>query len=75
MENQITHDQIYDRLCVVEAKCDTIQDNTKDIVEAFKAAQGALTVLNWIASLAKPIGILIAIGSAIAYYWHNLTGK
>jgi hypothetical protein len=75
MDNPVTHDQIYDRLCVVEAKCDTIQDNTKDIVEAFKAAQGALTVLNWIASLAKPVAVLVGIGAAISFYWHNLTGK
>jgi hypothetical protein len=75
MENQITHDQIYDRLCVVEAKCDTIQDNTKDIVEAFKAAQGALTVLNWIASLAKPIAVVVGIGTLISVFWHKLTGQ
>jgi hypothetical protein len=71
----VTHEQIYARLCTVEAKVDAIDTNTKDLVDAVKAAKGALTVLNWIASLAKPIGIIIAIGSAIAYYWHNLTGK
>jgi len=32
-------------------------------------------VLNWIASLAKPIGIITLVTGAIMVGWHNLTGK
>jgi len=71
----VTHEQIYARLCAVESKVDTIESNTKDIVEAFKAAQGAVKVLNWIASLAKPLAVLAGIGALFTVYWHNMTGK
>jgi len=75
MDNPVTHEQIYARLCAMESKVDTIESNTKDIIDAFKAAQGAVKVLNWIASLAKPIGIITLVTGAIMVGWHNLTGK
>jgi hypothetical protein len=74
-EVPVTHEQIYDRLCVVESKIDAIESNTKDIIEAFKAAQGALKVLNWIAGLAKPIAVIVGIGAFFTFIWHNTTGK
>lgn len=60
---EVTHNQIYNRLVVVENKVDEIDKNTKVLVEAFDAVQGAFKVLGWIASAAKPI---IYIGSLIA---------
>ena len=54
MEN-VTHEQIYERLVAVEAKVDHIDKNTKDLVDGFQAVQGAFTVLGWIAKIAKPI--------------------
>jgi hypothetical protein len=61
----VTHKQIYERLVSVEAKVDTIDINTKDMVEAFKNLQGAFKVLGWIGSIAKPFlwlaGLLTAL--------------
>ena len=67
MENEVTHKQIYDRLVEVESKVDSIDQNTKGLVEAIKAANGAVKVLNWIASIAQPVlwigGLVIAAGA------------
>jgi hypothetical protein len=51
----VTHREIYDRLVAVEQKVDRIDTNTSGMVKAFQAAQGAFTVLEWIAKLSKPI--------------------
>jgi hypothetical protein len=74
MDN-ITHEQIYNRLVTVEQKVDRIDNNTKGLVEAIEAAQGAVKVLGWIASLAKPmlwIGGLVMAAGAI---WQTLIKK
>jgi hypothetical protein len=55
MAEEVTHKEIYDRLCAVEAKVDKIYMDTEGIVKAFSAAQGAFTVLEWLAKAAKPI--------------------
>lgn len=67
MEN-ISHQQIYDRLLTVEHKVDQIDKNTKGLVDAIDAMQGAMKVLGWIASAAKPIlwiGSLIVAAGAL----------
>jgi hypothetical protein len=63
-KEEVTHKEIYVRLCEVEAKVDKMQADTADIVSAFHAAQGAFTVLDWLAKAAKPI--LWIVGSIIA---------
>jgi hypothetical protein len=67
MEDQVTHSQIYERLLAVEAKVDTIDKNTSDLVGAIEAAKGAVKVLNWIASIAQPVlwvgGLILAAGA------------
>ena len=67
MEDQVTHSQIYDRLLAVESKVDEIDKNTKGLVEAIKALDGAFKVLGWVASAAKPIlwvgGLIMAAGA------------
>ena len=67
MEDQVTHKQIYERLLAVESKVDNIDQNTKGLVEAMKALDGAFKVLGWIASAAKPIlwvaGLVMAAGA------------
>jgi hypothetical protein len=67
MTQEVTHEQIYERLLAVETKVDTIDQNTKGLVEAIKAANGAVKVLNWIASIAQPVlwigGLVIAAGA------------
>jgi len=71
----ISHEQIYERLVKVEEKVDRIDDNTKGLVEAVNAAQGAIKVLGWIASIAKPIlwvgGLIMAAGAV----WQTLIKK
>jgi hypothetical protein len=67
MENEVTHKQIYDRLLAVETKVNDIDKNTSGLVEAIDAMQGAMKVLGWVASLAKPIlwigGLVMAAGA------------
>lgn len=67
MTEEVTHSQIYERLLAVENKVDSIDKNTKGLVEAFDALQGAFKVLGWIASAAKPIlwigGVIMAAGA------------
>jgi hypothetical protein len=71
----VTQKQIYDRLLAVEEKVNEIDNNTKGLVVAFNAAQGAFTVLEFLAKLAKPIlwvsGLIVTIGIA----WQGLTKK
>jgi hypothetical protein len=73
--SEVSHEQIYERLIAVEQKVDRIDNNTKGLVEAIDAAQGAVKVLGWIASLAKPmlwIGGLVMAAGAI---WQTLIKK
>ena len=67
MTEEVTHKQIYERLLGVETKVDDIDKNTKGLVEAIKALDGAFKVLGWIASAAKPIlwvgGLIMAAGA------------
>jgi hypothetical protein len=72
MQEEVTHAQIYERLLAVETKVDTIDKNTSGLVEAIDAMQGAVKVLGWIASAAKPIlwvGALIMGAGAIWQTW------
>ena len=75
MEDQVTHSQIYARLLEVEAKVDSIDKNTKGLVEAIHALDGAFKVLGWVASAAKPIlwvgGLIMAAGAV----WQTLIKK
>jgi hypothetical protein len=67
MDEKVTHEQIYERLLTVESKVDSIDNNTKGLVEAINALDGAFRVLGWIASVAKPIlwvsGLIMAAGA------------
>jgi hypothetical protein len=64
---EVTHEQIYARLVEVEVKVDNIDKNTKGLVDAINALDGAFRVLGWIASIAKPIlwigGLVMAAGA------------
>jgi hypothetical protein len=65
----ITHEQIYERLLSVEKKVDSIHNDTKDMVDAFKNVQGAFKVLGWIASAAKPIIAIVTMISVVTAYF------
>lgn len=73
--SEVSHEKIYERLVAVEQKVDRIDTNTKGLVEAIDAAQGAVKVLGWVASLAKPIlwisGLVVAAGAI----WQTLIKK
>jgi len=72
MTQEVTHEQIYERLIAVETKVDSIDKNTSGLVEAIKALDGAFKVLGWIASAAKPIlwvGALIMAAGAVWQTW------
>jgi hypothetical protein len=65
MQDEVTHKQIYERLCEVEAKVDQLDKNTQTVVAAFNAASGAFIVLEWLAKAVKPILIIGAFFGAI----------
>ena len=67
-DHDVTHREIYDRLVAVEAKVDGLAVSTKDVTEAFAAAQGAFTVLEYIAKAVKPLLWLAAGVSALALF-------
>ena len=68
----ISHAQIYDRLCAVEAKVDQLDKNTQEVVKAFNAASGAFQVLEWIAKAVKPI---LVIGAFFGAIWLAIDNK
>jgi hypothetical protein len=75
MTQEVTHAQIYERLLEVETKVDAIDKNTRGLVEAINALDGAFKVLGWVASAAKPIlwvgGLIVAAGAV----WQTLIKK
>jgi hypothetical protein len=60
MNQEVSHNEIYERLCKVEAKVDKVSKDTEGMVAAFNAASGAFTVLEWIAKVAKPLLWIVA---------------
>ena len=72
MSEEVTHAQIYERLIQVESKVDSIDVNTKGIVDAFEATRGAFKVLGWIASAAQPIiwiaGVIAIVVTAVSQF-------
>ncbi len=72
MSEEVTHSQIYERLCAVESKVDQLDKNTQAVVAAFNAASGAFVVLEWIAKAVKPI---IIIGAFFGAIWLALDNK
>ena len=69
---EVTHKEIYDRLLAVETKVDKLNQETEQVIKAFSAAQGAFTVLEWIARAAKPLlwiaGVITTFSFMIAEY-------
>jgi hypothetical protein len=72
MTDEVTHEHIYNRLLAVEAKVDSLDKNTQEVVKAFNAAAGAFQVLEWIAKGVKP---LIVIGAFFGAIWLALENK
>lgn len=72
---EVSHKQIYDRLLAVEQKVNEIDDNTKGLVAAFTAAQGAFTVLEFLAKVAKPILWIGGLVALVGIAWQGLFKK
>lgn len=68
--SEVSHNEIYERLIAVESKVDKVAQDTKDVVDAFHAAQGAFIVLEWIAKAAKPIIFIVGIVAGVIT-WMN----
>ena len=66
MTPEVSHAAIYERLLAVEKKVEDVHTETRTMVDAFKAVDGAFTVLGWIAKAAKPIlwvgGLITVLG-------------
>jgi hypothetical protein len=71
MSEEVTHKEIYIRLGEVEAKVDKVQQDTANVVAAFNAAQGAFTVLEWLAKAAKPIIWVVGTVAAFTALWSS----
>jgi hypothetical protein len=71
MTQEVSHNEIYERLIAVEAKVDKVASDTEGMVAAFNAASGAFTVLEWLAKVAKPLIILGGFLAAIGVYFSN----
>ena len=71
MKPDVSHNEIYERLCKVEAKVDKVAEDTEGMVAAFNAASGAFTVLEWIAKIAKPLLWIVATVAALVTVAHN----
>lgn len=69
---EVSHKEILDRLVAVERKVDQVHEETRQMVKAFQAVDGAFTVLGWLAKAAKPIlwigGLITAISVLYAKY-------
>ncbi|WEM01038.1 hypothetical protein [Delftia tsuruhatensis] len=49
-----------------------VRANTAEMLEVFKAAQGAFRVLQWIGRAAKPITYIVMLGTAGIAFWKAL---
>jgi hypothetical protein len=70
-QKDVSHNEIYERLCKVEAKVDKVAQDTEGMVAAFNAASGAFTVLEWVAKVAKPLLWIVATIAALVTIAHN----
>ena len=75
--SQVTHEQIYERLCEVEKKVIEIDDNTKVLVEIAKNLEGFIIVCRWIGKISMPMPILLLAGllGAITMMYDQMKGK
>ena len=70
--DEVSHKEILDRLVAVEGKVDQVHTETRTMVDAFKAVDGAFTVLGWIARIAKPLLWVGGLITAISVLYANI---
>ena len=51
-----------------------LREDMAEMLDFFKAMQGAFKVLNWVGALAKPLAGLVALGVALAAAWAAARG-
>lgn len=71
MNKEISHTEIYERLIIVEQEVLHIKNEMKQMLDAFHAAQGAFTALEWLAKVVKPILYLGSIFTAVVLWWNH----
>ncbi len=74
-QHDISHREIYERVVSLEQKVDGLKRDTSGLVDAFQAAQGAFTVLEFIAKLVKPLLWIGALGTAAVAVWDHIKIK
>ena len=71
MKIEISHNEIYERLLIVEQEVHSLKAETRSLVDAFHAAQGAFVALEWLAKVVKPIIYLGSIFAGIVVWWNH----
>jgi len=71
----VSHKELYDRLVAVEHKVDQVHEETRQMVSAFKAVDGAFTVLGWLAKVAKPLLWLAGLIATFGVLWGQVKIK
>ena len=56
--------RIEDGLAANTAVTEAIRVSTEELVEVFRAMQGAFKVLNWLGRLARPMSYIVALAAA-----------
>ena len=72
------------RMRAIEAEVQAVREELRELcqlredmaqmLDFFKAMQGAFKVLNWVGALAKPLAALVALGVALATAWAAARG-
>lgn len=66
--------RIEDGLAANTAATEAIRVSTAELVEVFRAMQGALKVLNWLGRLARPMSYIVALAAAGLGLWSAIKG-
>ena len=66
--------RIEDGLAANTAATEAIRVSTAELVEVFRAMQGAFKVLNWLGRLARPMSYIVALAAAGVGLWSAIKG-
>lgn len=50
----------------------TVKADTKELVDAFKSAQGAWKFFGFLSNVAKPVMWLVGLGAAVMHFWDTI---
>jgi hypothetical protein len=63
-----------ERVGIVEERTKRIEDNTSDLIDAFRAAKGAFKTLEIIGKIARPLSWIGMLGGFAMYSWARIKG-